>query len=422
MAACQRNRWKAVLILSLLAASGCARRPVDALRIATTWPKGERQRLEADYGQWASAGGIPIVWVSVARDDELARVVERNPAIDLVLGGTQAAFERMAQGGRLGPAPIEGSPLWAVLRRAPIGLAMEPRAFSGRASAPDAAPAALARFAQGGPLALDDPRVDPVSLAAAKAAFAARPWAEAYAALVRAAGHARPFGRSPGAALASLERGEAVFALAVFPRQPQPASRPIFPLEGSPEEVQGIAIAALAPHADQARLFLQLLQERGELSVPASSNPVDLVADSLLADLLGATVVDAQDELRAAWSALERGEGGSTRSELERWMAEAPPWPPASVEAIRRSAEPGLLLDTLIQQLTTQSETRHWLLVNFDGAGRPIDGNALRILAEAADGQLAAEPRFRAWLRAEWTDWARQRYRAVARPAEDPPS
>jgi hypothetical protein len=422
MAACTRNRWKAVLILSLLAASGCARRPGDALRIATTWPKGERQRLEADYGQWSSAGGIPIVWVSVARDDELARLVERDPAIDLVLGGTQATFERLAQGGRLGPAPIEGSPLWAVLRRAPIGLAVEPKAFSGRAVTPDAAPAALGRFAQRGPLALDDPRVDPLSLASARAALAAHPWAEGYAALVRSAGHARPFGRSPGAALASLERGEAVFAPTLFPRQRQPGSRPILPLEGSPEEVDGIAITAGAPLADQARSFLQLLQERGELSAPVATTPADPVVDSLLADLLGATLVDAQDELRAAWTGLARGDGPSTRDEMERWMAESPPWPPASVEAIRRSAEPGPLLDTLIQQLTTQSETRQWLLVNFDGAGRPIDGNTLRILAEAADGHLAAEPRFRAWLRAEWTAWARQRYRAVARPAEDPPS
>ncbi|HEV3122453.1 MAG TPA: hypothetical protein VGY53_11145, partial [Isosphaeraceae bacterium] len=92
------------------------------------------------------------------------------------------------------------------------------------------------------------------------------------------------------------------------------------------------------------------------------------------------------------------------------------------VEELRRSPEPSLLLDTLIQQLTTQAETRHWLVVSFDSAGKPIDGDTLRTLAEAADGRLAAEPRFRSWLRAEWTAWARQRYRAVAQPAEEPSS
>jgi hypothetical protein len=38
-------------------------------------------------------------------------------------------------------------------------------------------------------------------------------------------------------------------------------------------------------------------------------------------------------------------------------------------------------------------------------------------IARACDGRIADEPRLRAWLRAEWTAWARQRYRRVARLA-----
>jgi hypothetical protein len=41
-------------------------------------------------------------------------------------------------------------------------------------------------------------------------------------------------------------------------------------------------------------------------------------------------------------------------------------------------------------------------------------------LATAASGKLTSEPRFREWLRAEWTAWARQRYRRVVRKVEDP--
>jgi hypothetical protein len=38
-------------------------------------------------------------------------------------------------------------------------------------------------------------------------------------------------------------------------------------------------------------------------------------------------------------------------------------------------------------------------------------------MAAAVDGRLAREPRFRAWLRSEWTAWHRQLYRRVARVA-----
>ena len=44
-------------------------------------------------------------------------------------------------------------------------------------------------------------------------------------------------------------------------------------------------------------------------------------------------------------------------------------------------------------------------------------GPCLAELAGAADGRLAREPRFRAWLRGEWTAWTRQLYRRVARLA-----
>ena len=39
------------------------------------------------------------------------------------------------------------------------------------------------------------------------------------------------------------------------------------------------------------------------------------------------------------------------------------------------------------------------------------------LAAGAAEGRLAREPRFRAWLRGEWTAWTRQLYRRVARLA-----
>ena len=63
----------------------------------------------------------------------------------------------------------------------------------------------------------------------------------------------------------------------------------------------------------------------------------------MVADLLGATLVDAQDELWAAWASLERA--GYPEPALE-WLTEPPPWPPASVaKYLRRDGETGDVLD-----------------------------------------------------------------------------
>ena len=135
----------------------------------------------------------------------------------------------------------------------------------------------------------------------------------------------------------------------------------------------------------------------------------------MLADLLGATLVDAQDELWDAWEALERA-GHPERA--ERWMTQAPPWPPASVEIILREDASSALPETLASQLAPDADVRAWLLQSWLRPTRLIDGAWLEELAGGAGGRLVREPRFRAWLRAEWRAWARQRYRRVARLAE----
>ena len=135
----------------------------------------------------------------------------------------------------------------------------------------------------------------------------------------------------------------------------------------------------------------------------------------MLADLLGATLVDAQDELWDAREALERA-GHPERA--ERWMTQAPPWPPASVEIILREDASSALPETLASQLAPDADVRAWLLQSWLRPTRLIDGAWLEELAGGAGGRLVREPRFRAWLRAEWRAWARQRYRRVARLAE----
>jgi hypothetical protein len=139
-------------------------------------------------------------------------------------------------------------------------------------------------------------------------------------------------------------------------------------------------------------------------------------SESLVADLLGATLVDAQDELWAAWDALERaGPAALARKRL----TEPPAWPPASIEKyLRREGENAMsLIETLAGELSPRPAVRGWLIRSWLSPPRLVDETLLAEMAQAADGRLIHEPRFRAWLRAEWTASARQRYRRVAKLA-----
>jgi len=176
--------------------------------------------------------------------------------------------------------------------------------------------------------------------------------------------------------------------------------------------VEGVAIAPSARSPRVARDFIG--------AIGGDSPPADRVGDDLLTDLLGATLVDARPELIAAIAAVERA-GVAARDSAAK-LTEAPPWPPASVaELVRkrraRGDDPAPWVETLARQMVPDIEARAWLLASWDRPERPIDGALLAELARAAGGDLAREPRFRAWLRGEWREWARQRYRRVARRA-----
>jgi hypothetical protein len=142
----------------------------------------------------------------------------------------------------------------------------------------------------------------------------------------------------------------------------------------------------------------------------------DLVG-SLVADLLGATLVDSQDELWTAWRALE---GRSDRERALAWLVEPPPWPPASVSRyLGREGERAMaLIETLSVEVAPAAPARAWLKRSWLSPPRKVDQVFLAELSQAAGGELCREPRFRAWLREEWTAWARQRYRRVARWAQ----
>lgn len=398
--------------------SGCRREPGTGafLTIATAWSEAERTEVEREFARWVEGQPVAaprIAWIVLAPADDLGRIARRpawgldprGRAPDILLGGPASSYRRLARAGRLAGADRPDGPPWRVVRRASIGWLMS-------------APAAAA--ARRPDLGFDDPRRAPVALAWARGELGRGAWADGYARLVREAGGPRRIGRVAGSSLGAVERGGLEATPAVGPgRWTRAGGRTVFQaIAGAPEWLEGVAIVAGGRRLGPARSFLRFLAERGTSELPPDpprdSGADDDESDGLLADLLGATLVDAQDELWNAWQALDRA-GNPPRA--ERWMTEAPPWPPASVAKLGQRDGSGTLTRTLAEQVAPDPTIRAWLLRSWLEPERPIDGRRLAELSQAAEGRLMREPRFRAWLRAEWTAWARQRYRRVARTA-----
>jgi hypothetical protein len=77
-------------------------------------------------------------------------------------------------------------------------------------------------------------------------------------------------------------------------------------------------------------------------------------------------------------------------------------------------------MDALASEIAPDATVRVELVKSWLAPPLTIDRRVLAELAGLADGRLLSEPRFRAWLKAEWTVWARQRYRRVSRLAGSP--
>jgi hypothetical protein len=365
-----------VLAGATLGAISAGRAVRDRLLIATSWPPADRQRIESEFHDWVAASGsrgtsvpVRVDWLILAPWDDPARLPERSNPPDVLLGGPGSLFEGLASAGVLSPLQHAGSPSWLEAHRELIGPAgtTSPRERG-----------ALEEF--------DDPRHDFTSRAAAMNLLHAGSFLEGYARLVHQAGSSRRIGR--------------------------------FATGKTPSGIEGAAMLNLGRNHELGRLFLRFLAASGRAGSPPP-RPIDRPSagtESLLVDLVGATVVDAQDELWTATAALE---GSTVREPALRWLTEPPPWPPASVARImrRRGERAMAMVETLAGQLAPDPDVRAWLIRSWLSQPRTVDPLVLEELVRAVDGRLCREPRFRDWLRAEWTAWARQRYRRVARLA-----
>jgi len=369
----------------------------DVLRIATSWPRSEQEQLEQEFREQTS-GPVPVrlVWVELSPGSRLDHLGTRALPVDVLLGGPLTEYVRLSRAGQLEPLDGQGAPNWLVTRRQQIALS------DGFSQVREHA-------------AFDDPRVDPPTMTWAAGQLRNGSWRAGYARLVLLFSHAfhRP-GWQSGSATAAANRGEAAQTLRVAALPGSPGASELDPSVVPWNE--GAAILRGSWHKSQARAFLRFLADHHGATPGRESPELDPEVSDLLADLLGATLVDAQEELLAAASAVARA-GDPASAQAQAWLTEPPPWPPASVEKLQsRGGESALaMVQDLAGQIAADPEPRFWLVQSWLRPARPIDQALLTELAQAAGGRLVREPRFRAWLRGEWTAWARQRYRRVAR-------
>jgi hypothetical protein len=349
--------------------------------VATSWPLAYRERLQAEFARWMAASepaphraSSSISWLVLASADDRQRLGRRPDPPAILLGGPARDFERLTHQEAFLPVEDGGPARWCRIRAQP-GLVTD----------------------------FGDPRIDCESLGWTLHELDPPRWREGYAYLVELAGNSPRIGGPPAeASIAARPQNVPPFAVAD----------------------QGVGILSAAGDRPLARAFLRFLIETGQAEPAPAPAPVATATagglppevESLVADLIGAAVVDAQDELWTAWRALD---GAGPREPARKWLVEPPPWPPASIEKyLRREGENAMsLIETLAAELSPEPAARAWLIRSWLSPPRVVDLALLTEMAQAVDGTLGREPRFRSWLRAEWTASARQRYRRVGRLA-----
>jgi hypothetical protein len=363
----------------MAATAGCDRPAPGVLVVATSWPLAQRVRLQSDFRQWVTSSAldpghtsIELKWLILAPGDDIRSITRRRHPPDVLLGSPSRALERLAHDGGLLTIQDSDDALWCASRQRPLGMTE-----------------------------FRDPRTDAIALERVLEQLEPARWRQGYARLVEFAGNEPRIGCRGG------ERPPA-----------RGANEPLLGPGSAWREGLGILQSTHEPA--MARAFLRFMVETRQAEPvhgrTVNDDAIEPDVESLVADLLGATLVDAQDELWTAWSAMERA--GSPEP-ARMWLTEPPPWPPASIEKyLKREGENAMaLVETLAAELSPLPAARGWLIRSWLSPPRIVDAALLTEMARAADGALCREPRFRAWLRAEWTASARQRYRRVTRLA-----
>ena len=326
------------LAAMLLHSAGCARQP-PGLAVATSWPAEARRGLEADFARWAGTQEVRqdfrhvrIEWLTFTVGEDPLKLAFRATPPQVILGGSAGALSLLANMDRLSPIEHAGQARWCEIVR--------PGGDGTRSLEP-----------AGG---WKDPRRDRASLLWAKRQLSATGWLEGYARLVQSAARWDRVGPSYDAKPVS----EHAWAEPVGGDGDGGKPADQF------DEIEGVAIVPGVGREQLAQGFLRFLAETRGAKAPASGGgsrgdePDEM--SSLTADLLGSTLVDAQDELWAAVSALDRL---ADREKAIEWLSEPPPWPPASVaKYLGREGERAMaLIETLAALVAPEAPERAWL-------------------------------------------------------------
>ena len=410
--------WLA-LVLTALYCTGCVPVGEDEIVVATCWGDRECRALETEFARWSSSPEealdqpTRIRWIRLAPGDDPALVADRLGAVDVLLGGLATSYERLAEAGHLAHPDVGSGPLWITAGRGAIGWAFNPSEIRKVAGGPPGDWRAALTTSFSGRLALGDPRYDPTTRTLA-AALLQTDWATGYAALIRLAAQSRRIEPAGQSSLAAVERGRAILAPAVAGDLAAGSTLAWTPATGDLERIEGAAMIRGSAQPERSGAFLRFLASRHPQAATVSP-AVSPRAMDLRDELLGAALVEAQDELWLAWAALERAGWPAKRVDD---LLKAPPWPPASIEKMRAKESSTILLDTLAEQIAHDPYDRAWLLEFWERPPGRVDGAFLEELATVNGGRLGSNPRLRAWLRGEWVAWTRQNARRVTREAE----
>lgn len=406
----RREILQAGLLVSL---SGCSGGAISlgwsddgSIRLATPWDRSLCEAWQKEFDSWLSGrnlGPLPIRWLPIS-ENELFRAGSSGQwqALDGVLGGHQAGYQRLEANGRKTFA------LRPIRTPVVIGENGESREkVAGRANVAD--PSVWPQTKS--ELELDDPLADTLSRYYVAGVWAsASDAATAYARCVLLArGLADRYDRSQcklgisqvldgKTANGSAWRGGDALArvLGIEPGEPThwPESCTLF--------------EQTSPGDDAHQKLIDFLTQTDKIK-PKIATSAFIVSDFAI-DLSWVLLERCREELKAAWKVIEAS-SGEQRQKTEHYIAERPPWPPASVQdlARRRGFE---YVVALVEQIAANGDERDWLIHEFQQPAGFVEPDRLE---KALDGRLKSSVRFRAWLRAEWQAWVRQRCRRVQR-------
>lgn len=416
--------------LAAIGFAGCSsfdpRGDAEKLLIATAWDEPERELVARSWSRRIAEAGerVRAIWERVGPYDDPVKAVDRI-APDLLLGFSDSAIEKLAHAGKL-VVEADGSIKTAIVRRVPLGIVSRTDLAQSLGISSIDRPRDLAD-----PRLIDrvdflDPREDLCAFIWNKSIFDQELSSAGYAELVRIAGNSAPIPRRASSRSIRLRTGRTV-AAAVASGDFTEIADLSFKRSESVEILERAAIPISVRNKIGSREFFRMLEEQGDAIERLDRDELSKAClfNGLLNDLLGSTLIDSADELRRAWRDLH---AAGRPERVERFLVEPPPWPPASLLELARKegVKPGesRLASTLIDQLTDDADRRAWLSEIRDRPRRPIDRSVLNEIVAVDSGRLVTEPRFRGWLRGEWTAWAGQRYRRTARTARGdwPPS